>query len=689
MKKLFTALLVLFALSSQLTAVAQAVPELIYFKFNQTGTSVANDAQTATKLSTNGTIGGTLTQGGTGQFGGGLIGGTSNAASLVDANCLLNISGSWTLSMWLDGIVASTAIKYLFGTSTAVSSAGFRCFTGGAAGSGGFTVRGATGQTNLTISTGIFDAVGSPVVITVVYDAPANNMLVYRNGVLAGSQIQAGAVTVTTATNFLLCPTGVSGLIATTEKMDEFRLYNRALTTTEITNTWNQTLPLGPVCNAPAGLTATGITHSSANTSWGTVTGAMGYEYAVTTSSTAPATGTATTGTSYNAPGLTPATTYYLHVRTQCAASTFSSWTTYSFTTLACTAPTGLTSSGVTSNAATFNWGAATGTGYEYALTNNTTPPASGTATTNTSFNAISLTPNTNYCLHVRTQCGVGVYSSWVNTCITTLAPPPCPGPDTLNVTNITSATADLSWNGLAGAVGYQYAVTQSATPPATGTSTPNTIYNASGLSFATQYYAHVRAECSGGLFSAWKTKPFNTPVPPCDSPVATVSNITNESADISWAAVPHAQGYQVAVFSNPNPPNISGIPTTVTNYQASSLVSGKLYYVHLRTICSFDTSAWSSATFYTTIPASVSTVGSSTIAVYPNPVTDVLHIRLNSQPGQKTQIIMTDALGKELNRVVVSTKEFTIDMSHLPAGAYLLRYQDEEAISNIKVLKQ
>lgn len=86
-------------------------------------------------------------------------------------------------------------------------------------------------------------------------------------------------------------------------------------------------------CATPTGISASGITTTSATISWNTVSGASSYEYAVTTSSTAPSSGTSTTSTSAAVGSLTPNTLYYAHVRTNCGGSTFSSWGTNTFTT--------------------------------------------------------------------------------------------------------------------------------------------------------------------------------------------------------------------------------------------------------------------------------------------------------------------------------------------------------------------
>jgi endonuclease/exonuclease/phosphatase family metal-dependent hydrolase len=115
--------------------------------------------------------------------------------------------------------------------------------------------------------------------------------------------------------------------VSTSGSRDKISIDNISITSTVAT------------CNTPGGLTASGITTTDASLSWSAATGALSYEYAVTTSATPPSSGTNTATTSYTASGLSPNTTYYLHVRSVCAGSTFSGWASTSFETLEETAP--------------------------------------------------------------------------------------------------------------------------------------------------------------------------------------------------------------------------------------------------------------------------------------------------------------------------------------------------------------
>jgi hypothetical protein len=100
--------------------------------------------------------------------------------------------------------------------------------------------------------------------------------------------------------------------------------------------------------------------------------------------------------------------------------------------------------------------------------------------------------------------------------------PPTCPTVTGLVVSNITSQSADTSWNDMSeeGVTAYEYAITTSATPPASGDGEPisDTFYEASGLEGNTVYYLHVRANCDDDLGN-WATTSFTTQVAPSAIP--------------------------------------------------------------------------------------------------------------------------------------------------------------------------
>ena len=184
---------------------------------------------------------------------------------------------------------------------------------------------------------------------------------------------------------------------------------------------------------------------------------------------------------------------------------------------------------------------------------------------------------------------------------------PPCPSPGSLNATAITSNSATVSWGAVSGSTGYQWAVTTSAAPPSTGTtSTTATSANKTGLTPATQYYLHVRNMCSSTNPSPWASYSFTT-LPPCYPPVGFhVTNLEPTSADINWDPWPSAQTYDVLVDqSNQTPTSTTcAINPELTTISWAPLQENTWYYVHIRSNCAGgEQSGWSLDSFLTPIP--------------------------------------------------------------------------------------
>ncbi|HNB81864.1 MAG TPA: fibronectin type III domain-containing protein, partial [Chitinophagaceae bacterium] len=180
-------------------------------------------------------------------------------------------------------------------------------------------------------------------------------------------------------------------------------------------------------CTIPTGLMTTSITASSATLSWTMVTGAANYEYVIDNIATNPTgVGTQTPNAFYNAGGLSPATLYYFHLRSDCGIGNYSQWTSTSFTTASlCNTPTGLTAANVGATSADLSWTAVSGAiGYQYVVDmSSMNPSGPGTGTTATTYSASGLNPSSTYYLHVRTQCSTTDFSAWSTIPFTTKTP--------------------------------------------------------------------------------------------------------------------------------------------------------------------------------------------------------------------------------------------------------------------------
>lgn len=214
------------------------IPTVLYYKFenNPSLTSVLNCANpgAGTQIAPIANV--TLTP--NGQFDSCITGtGLTSSGVTTGWNCNFGTS-SWTISMWVE-IPTSTSGSafYLFGD---IGSGSFRCFHNGLAYPDSMIIRG-TGITDMIIpGTG-----PAPTHVAFVYDSATATMYGYKNGVLVRTRVQAAPLNMATGTGFRVG--GYSTLASFIGKLDEFRVYRRALSAAEIAASWNMDIACGIV----------------------------------------------------------------------------------------------------------------------------------------------------------------------------------------------------------------------------------------------------------------------------------------------------------------------------------------------------------------------------------------------------------------------------------------------------------
>ncbi|MFN6075407.1 MAG: LamG-like jellyroll fold domain-containing protein [Fluviicola sp.] len=231
MKKINKLLLLslLLCFSVQQHANAQATPEILYYKFDEVGTTVTNHASTPPPGTATATILGSVTQGGTGQCApGALIGsGLSAGSDYLNTNWITDLgAGSWTISFWSSGFGSTTFLYYIFGD---VNAGAFRCFTNGVAGANNWILRGG-GLTDVYLNGG---ATAAPTLNTFVYDQVAGQVRGYINGVLV-TTVSQGALAINGTGPFKVMGYGTNIGAPVGALLDEFRVYNRPLDVSEI-----------------------------------------------------------------------------------------------------------------------------------------------------------------------------------------------------------------------------------------------------------------------------------------------------------------------------------------------------------------------------------------------------------------------------------------------------------------------
>jgi Concanavalin A-like lectin/glucanases superfamily len=270
------ALAVFAALAAASSVAAQPVPEVLYYKFDQSGTSVTNHATappagtaTATLLggiTQNATMSGTNLQAAVGT-------GVSSSSDYVNTAWAPNVgTGSWSISFFTAGATTNTTLYYIMGDT---NTASFRIFTNGVAGSTNWILRG--GGTTDTLLNGC--ALSTRTMSTFVYDGSTSPPQIrsYCNGVLNNTVNQGalGTVNLTGTGPFKVIGYSSNVGLPAGGQVADVRIYSRAITQSEITSIFDfgtkplQTLTFDPaptvVYNGTGTVNATSATPNSGN----------------------------------------------------------------------------------------------------------------------------------------------------------------------------------------------------------------------------------------------------------------------------------------------------------------------------------------------------------------------------------------------------------------------------------------
>lgn len=181
---------------------------------------------------------------------------------------------------------------------------------------------------------------------------------------------------------------------------------------------------------------------------------------------------------------------------------------------------------------------------------------------------------------------------------------PVCDRPTNLSVVGLNSRSATVTWTHPLGTQDYEYYVDNQAAivvPTSTSRTTSNVV-TVNGLSGSTRYWLHVRHMCAANNTSFWETIDFTT-LPDCVPPKGiVVGQRDTSSVAFSWSNIGTATDYDYIVNTSRTPPTSAAAATNIgtNNISLSSLTSGTMYYVHIRSLClGDDSSSWMLDSFY------------------------------------------------------------------------------------------
>jgi len=237
-----------------------------------------------------------------------------------------------------------------------------------------------------------------------------------------------------------------------------------------------------------------------------------------------------------------PSTTYNANDWNQFGQDTLGDLGTHTFdggSAPTCDAPSGLSSTNITTSSADISWSAnsnASGYNVDYRVsgTSNWTSFSVGSNSTTLS----GLSAGTTYEFRVNADCGSSTssYSSIDNF---TTSTPVCDTPTGLAAFNVTTSSADISWNASSGASSYEVGYRVSGTSSWTSNNTSSTSYSFSGLTEGASYEVRVIADC-GSVNSDEATTSFVTESAgmSCQSAISAPYNESFESGFGAWTNV-------------------------------------------------------------------------------------------------------------------------------------------------------
>ncbi len=429
-------------------------------------------------------------------------------------------------------------------------------------------------------------------------------------------------------------------------------------------------------CGVAQSITASEITTTSATVTWtapeeGT---SFGYLVANPTTNTAPETGEYVPGITKTYTDLTPGTTYYIFVRSQCGPL-FGDWSeSISFTTPACEPATvpyildfettfvpAVPACTIAHEAISGNdWVTANNPGSGF--TSNTLVYTGTDAAANSWFytQGVELTAGTFY--KVSYKYGNNSAATTENLKVTLNSNP--------NPAYQIGENNFGTHEGITGGTENEYAVEYFNMP--TGV-----------------YYFGFNAYSDAGQGSVY-VDDFKIEVIDCGEPTnGTAENITTTSATIAWEAAttgnvtPSVYHFGYGTTETP-PAETETIPGT--SKELTDLTAGTQYYAYVRVQCGPSFSDWLVIPFTTEDLVGLGETTFASVTAYPNPVKDVLNLTANTSIEKVAVYSIT---GQLVHTQAVNGQNAAINLQKLSAGAYLVNVTGESGSKRIKIIKE
>ncbi|GHT72730.1 endo-1,4-beta-xylanase [Bacteroidia bacterium] len=162
---------------------------------------------------------------------------------------------------------------------------------------------------------------------------------------------------------------------------------------------------------------------------------------------------------------------------------------------------------------------------------------------------------------------------------------------------------------------------------------------------------------------------------------VRTYSLLDNRKVYINWTANPNTVGYNIRFGTEENKLYENYLLYDKKALILNSLSAVENYYFSVDVFNEAGITRGTDVFFFS--HTGIETIGNATsVAIYPNPVEDILKIRLTASISEKIKLEVYDLQGvlqkQEFRELTAGDNEIQTDLSHLSAGFYLLKIQTQ-----------
>ena len=198
-----------------------------------------------------------------------------------------------------------------------------------------------------------------------------------------------------------------------------------------------------------------------------------------------------------------------------------------------------------------------------------------------------------------------------------------------------------------------------------------------------TTYEYQIMSVCGGDTSEYSAPVSFRTKG--CNSQVPTglvASGVTHSSAQVSWGAVPLAQGYELQ-YRRKGTRNVVSKKVRNTQIGIDGLLAGQTYQFRVRAIVSNQFSPYSRVSSFSTqgVNGRMARTSSTPISFSPDPAQNFLQIRVDESHSQNYDIIVQNTRGQAVlqrRQVPISAnRPYRVDIRYFAEGTYMLRLLD------------